>query len=244
MIEYDYKLCNDCNTIKILDDFHKKLDGKANCCKSCTSIKNKIYRQKHKNELSSYRKEYYSSHKEELIIYGREYRDDLENKKKISLYKKDYYEQNKQDICLIRNKQRKIRRQTDPSYRLRALVSKTIHRMLKNNLSSKNGVSIKCKLQYSIEELKLHLESLFEPWMTWKNHGAYNAKKWNDDDQSTWTWQIDHIIPQSNLPYTSMEDDNFKLSWALENLRPLNAKINIIEGCSRTRHKNNNLRGA
>jgi hypothetical protein len=41
-----------------------------------------------------------------------------------------------------------------------------------------------------------------------------------------------------------MEDDNFKLSSALENLRPLNAKTNIIEGCSRTRHKKNNLRGA
>ena len=47
------------------------------------------------------------------------------------------------------------------------------------------------------------------------------AKTWNDNDQSTWTWNIDHIIPQSTLPYTSMDDEIFKKCWALENLRPL-----------------------
>jgi hypothetical protein len=59
----------------------------------------------------------------------------------------------------------------------------------------------------------LNLEKQFEPWMNWQNHGVY--KNWDDNDQSTWTWQIDHIIPQSDLPYTSMEDENFKKCWAL-----------------------------
>ena len=60
--------------------------------------------------------------------------------------------------------------------------------------------------------------------MSWKNYGVY--------------WHIDHIIPQSDLPYTSMEDDNFKLCWALDNLRPLEAKQNLLDGAKRTRHKN------
>lgn len=41
------------------------------------------------------------------------------------------------------------------------------------------------------------------------------------------TWQIDHIIPQSKLPYFTLEDENFKKCWALENLRPLESFENL-----------------
>ena len=73
--------------------------------------------------------------------------------------------------------------------------------------------------------------------MTWNNQGVYIPKIWNDQDPATWKWQIDHIIPQSDLPYTSMEDDNFKRCWSFENLRPLNAKQNFQDGILRKRHK-------
>jgi len=69
--------------------------------------------------------------------------------------------------------------------------------------------------------------------MTWKNYGSYCVNLWDDNDCSTWTWNIDHIIPQSKLPYISMDDDNFKICWALENLRPLSAKQNLIDGNKR-----------
>ena len=72
------------------------------------------------------------------------------------------------------------------------------------------------------------------------NQGVYNAKTWDDNDSSTWTWQIDHIIPQSDLPYTEMSHDpnsNFQKAWALSNLRPLSAKQNVLDGARRTRHK-------
>ena len=100
---------------------------------------------------------------------------------------------------------------------------------LKKNNSSKKDSILKF-LQYTIEELKMHLESLFEPWMNWNNYGVYRKCSWNDNDLLTWTWQLDHIIPQSALPYTSMEDDNFKKCWALENLRPLSSKENLLKG--------------
>lgn len=73
--------------------------------------------------------------------------------------------------------------------------------------------------------------------MNWDNYGSYGPKTWNDNDQSTWRWQLDHITPQSDLPYTSIGDENFKKCWALENLRPLSAKQNMIDGVTRTRHK-------
>lgn len=91
-------------------------------------------------------------------------------------------------------------------------------------------------LPYTIQELKQHLENQFEPWMNWNNHGKY-TKNWNDQDSATWTWQIDHIIPSSTLPYTNMEEENFKKCWSLENLRPYSAKLNTIDGATRKRHK-------
>ena len=65
-------------------------------------------------------------------------------------------------------------------------------------------------LSYSIIELRSHLESQFEPWMTWDNWGSYNANTWNDNDSNTWVWNIDHIIPQSKFEYCFVHDTEFK----------------------------------
>lgn len=73
--------------------------------------------------------------------------------------------------------------------------------------------------------------------MNWNNHGKYDSKTWDDNDSSTWTWQLDHIIPHSDLPYQSMTDENFLKCWALDNLRPLSSKQNLIDGTTRARHK-------
>jgi hypothetical protein len=75
--------------------------------------------------------------------------------------------------------------------------------------------------------------------MNWGNRGKFDPKTWDDNDTSTWKWQLDHIIPHSDLPYDSVEDENFKKCWSLENLRPLSAKQNVIDGTLRIRHKKN-----
>ncbi len=72
--------------------------------------------------------------------------------------------------------------------------------------------------------------------MSWQNHGKYDAETWNDNDPSTWVWNIDHIVPQSEFNYTLMEDEEFNRCWALDNLRPLSAKRNIIDGTRRVRY--------
>ena len=108
--------------------------------------------------------------------------------------------------------------------------------MIKLQNSSKGGKSSKSFFPFTTEELKKHIESLFEPWMTWENHGIYNHKTWNDNDQTTWTWQVDHIKPQSDYPYSEMGSENFNIIWALSNLRPLSAKENILDGAKRNRH--------
>lgn len=94
---------------------------------------------------------------------------------------------------------------------------------------AKNFKSICDFLQYSIEELKDHLENQFEPWMTWDNYGRYVVKEWEDNDSSTWKWQIDHIILHSQFKYSSMDEQEFKDCWALSNLRPYSAKQNLLD---------------
>lgn len=131
----------------------------------------------------------------------------------------------------------KILRKIDPNFYIRRSISFFIWKVLKSSSNSKNNKSCLTYINYTIEELKEHLENQFESWMTWKNYGAYRKDTWNDIDPSTWTWQIDHIIPQSTLPYSSMEDENFKKCWSLENLKPLSAKQNLLDGVTRIRHK-------
>lgn len=90
---------------------------------------------------------------------------------------------------------------------------------MKRSNGSKHGDSTFQHLPYTLKELKTHIESLWEPWMNWENYGSYN--------KDYPTWQIDHIIPQSKLPFDKFEDENFQKCWALSNLRPLDTIANI-----------------
>jgi len=187
------------------------------------NIKAKIYREDNKGQIAQTQKKYRENNREALLKYGKLYRE--ENKGKLWNKKVEYI---------------KERIKTDPIFKLRKTTSRMISNALKDNLSSKNGKSILEFLQYSMQDLKEHLENQFEPWMTWNNRGKYDPKTWNDNDNSTWTWQLDHIIPQSDLPFSSMQEDNFKKCWTLSNLRPLNSKLNLLDGVNRIRHKGNN----
>lgn len=152
------------------------------------------------------------------------------NKERVHKCQKEWYELHKKEI---RAKERE-RRQNDPAFRCRKTVSLMVNLSLKKQGSTKNGRSVSEFLE--INKMFAHLQSKYEWWMTDKNQGVYSPKTWDDNDSSTWTWQIDHIIPQSDLPYFSMIDNNFKKCWSLENLRPLNSKQNIFDGSNKVRH--------
>lgn len=112
--------------------------------------------------------------------------------------------------------------------RLRRQISKSIRKQLLSINLSKNGSCMQF-LPYTILELKQHIQTLFEPWMTWKNWTTYNVDTWKDDDQSTWTWNIDHIIPHCSFNYITMNSQEFLDCWALSNLRPYSAKQNVLD---------------
>lgn len=180
-----------------------------------------------KDEKSKYQKSQYLKNRDTILTrtirYGREHKEEQKARSK------KHYLLNKDEIKRRRKITVKIRRSNVPEYKLRCNVSLAVWKMLNGNGTSKDGKSILQFLEYSIRELKIHLENQFETWMNWDNYGKYNARTWNDDDLLTWVWNIDHIIPQSRLLYLSMSDDNFKKCWALSNLRPLSAKRNFLD---------------
>lgn len=192
--------------------------------------KSKQYYEENKEEKIEYQKQYYEENKEEVLEYHKQYQ--IKNSDKISQHREDTKEQRAE----YDRQYRKNRKANDPAFKIRHIISGSILDALKSRKSSKNNLSCLIYLPYSIIELKEHLEHQFESWMTWENHGVYNSKIWDDNNSTTWTWQIDHIIPHSTFNYSSMEDQAFKNCWALENLRPLSAKQNNLDGVKRIRH--------
>lgn len=205
------------------------------------------YRGDHKEEIKEYQKIYQQENMDAILAQRRDRRESDESvKEKEIAYFRQYQSEHKEE----RNERERVKRQNDPSYRLRINISTLINFYLKKEGSSKNGASCMEYIPWTIEEFWQDFEMKFalpenltqdgRIWMHRDNQGKYDPKTWNEDDSSTWKWQLDHIIPQSDLPYTSMEDENFKKCWALENIRPLSAKQNILDGVRRTRHKRNN----
>lgn len=218
------KICTKCNQNKKDNRFSKGCYWCKDCFKQYR-IDNKksiedaraIYLSENQESIQEKKHEYYLENQEYFLEQQKRYNAD--RKEEISIYQKVYQREYK-----------KAKKKADPAYKLRSIVSVAINIALKKNNSSKHGKSILKHLDYTMVELKVHLEKQFEPWMTWNNHGKYNAKTWNDSDSTTWTWNIDHITPHSVFQYISMNDQTFRDCWLLNNLRPLSAKQNIIEG--------------
>lgn len=213
------KICSKCGNEKEENEFPKNKFW----CKLCVAIYLKAYNNLRREEIALKKKKYQSNNKLEIKKNKKEYY--LSNKEKLLSHQKEYQNTHKKE----RNKHLSLRYKNDPVYRCRIILSTSIRDMLTEKKSSKNGKSCLDYLKYTIKELKEHLEQQFEPWMTWQNQGIYNPNTWDDNDPSTWTWQIDHIIPHSIFRYTSMKDHAFQECWALKNLRPLSAKQNLLK---------------
>lgn len=203
------RTCKECeredNIKRCKERYHKNID-------QAKEDKKKYY-QENKEQILQDRKGYHQENKKQRSEYNKEYRE--ENKETLSLRSKEYYKENKIQILHYRKTYEYERRKNDPIFRTRKIVSAMIGKMLRNNYSSKNGSSCLLYLPWTPIELNQHIEKQFESWMTWANRGKYDPKTWNDNDQSTWTWQIDHIVPHSTFKYTSMDSQEFRDCWAL-----------------------------
>ena len=104
------------------------------------------------------------------------------------------------------------RRKEDIRFHLNDIFGKRIRRELKGEKLRKHWEEF---VDYTLEDLKQHLERLFDKNMNWDNMGTY--------------WHIDHKIPVSWFNYSSFKDQEFKWCWSLKNLQPMEAGENIIK---------------
>jgi hypothetical protein len=195
----------------------------AKICLLCAAKRRKYY-DRNSTNLRRKSKRYYKKTRADRLSWQKNYyQTNIESRKK---YNKKYYQKHKEDIIKHIILKAKQRRKNDPVFRLRKRVSADVWRMIKTNGGTKNGSVIRF-LPFSIKELKEHLEKQFEPWMNWSNWGVYRKDIWDDNDSTTWTWQIDHIIPHCNFQYSSMKEQSFLDCWSLTNLRPISSKENL-----------------
>lgn len=222
------KICSSCKELKSFSEFTKQKDkkyGLSCACRNCLKInrdnnkdkrkeQNKQWRiknkdkisknyEKYKNSALKNKKIYYKNNKEEILNKRKEYY--AENKEHKSVYNKVYNINNKAKIRKNNNAWKRNKRKNDLNYKIYSNISNSIYQALTKNKKFKKWHTM---VPYSLEDLKLHLESKFTKGMTWENYGING-------------WHIDHIIPQSFFKYKSYEDEAFKVCWALSNLQPL-----------------------
>jgi hypothetical protein len=181
--------------------------------------RNRAWREKNKEKIKA---KYETSGKQKRKRYYERVKHTETYKTTVKTYREKTYEQRKPRI----NQTRKHKYHNDPVFRMRIIVSRQVTKgLIKMNVTKEN--STWSSLSYSPQKLKEHLESLFEPWMSWDNYGNKRGD-----------WSIDHIVPHSSFKFDSMDHPDFQKCWALENLRPLDHWENMKKG-NRTSKDNN-----
>lgn len=214
----EVKKCPQCNQVKKREEFYLsniRKNGLTGYCRKCTSKKQKEYKEKRSEHYKMLQRRHYWKHRDK-------------NKDKKNKWQREQYANNPiyKETCKRARKRRKKRYASDPIFRKkvqgyalkRASTTKGklsgamrcgMRRALKEG---KKGLPWEFFIDYTIDELKSHIESKFIEGMTWENMGE---------------WHIDHIIPISAFNINSSEDLDFKKCWALKNLQPLWQKDNL-----------------
>ena len=208
------KECRKCKQEKELINFgkdKKQCDGLNRICKQCRQTFSKEHSKTLYEKYKVWKENNVDKRKEYFKEYSKEYSKEhyQKNAEKLRNKRKEYYYNNKEKTFLTNNAYRNKRKQSDPLFKLSTNLRTMIGGAIKKN-GYKKLTKTELILGCTFEHFKLHIESLFEPWMSWDNYGLYNG-------QSNYGWDIDHIVPLSSA---LNENDILKLNH-YSNLRPL-----------------------
>lgn len=194
----------------------RRTDGLRANCKACMLLAGKRNWESNKQQISAQQRKYAAENQEMVSarksIWGKATRErrlevsaawqaknpgkrrEIQRRYEASLSK-----ERRADVARVKY----ARARMSPEFRMRNAVSRQLRRSL---IGGKGGKRLEALLEYSMAELRTHLGRQFTKGMAWENYGE---------------WHIDHIVPQCSLPYQRATDPNFRLAWALTNLRPL-----------------------
>jgi hypothetical protein len=231
---YEIKKCTKCGLEKETIFFEKG----QRICKDCK----KQYRKKRNKITKEYHREYYKKNKEKIKKREKLYRD--KNKDIIKKRQKKYEEGNREKITERKNIYRKnnkerlnsktrirerFKRKTDVNWKLSKILRGRLNDAIKNSYRYTHCSAVN-NLGYSIEELKLYLENLFKPGMSWNNWGKVNK------DENGYFWEIDHIISFNSVDLTNEEEllkvcnyKNLRPCWRWANMARNTYKDNEID---------------
>jgi len=226
------KICTKCKQRKPLNEFSsnkRTKDKLKSWCKFCNNQEGKKYREDHKLEIQKRKKKYCENHKLELKKYREDHRLEIKKRTKkwqedhkleIQKRKKKYRLEHKEES----NKYERNKRKTDIRYKITGSLRSRIYAVIKGNTKSLSTMFlIGCEIDY----LLFHLQSQFQPGMSWDNHGR------GRDDNGLKEWQIDHIKPCASFDLSKPEEQ--RKCFHYTNLQPLWAKDNLIKSDQRGR---------
>ena len=137
-----------------------------------------------------------------------------DNPEKIAAQDKISRIKNPEKRADIERRSQKLRRDTNEVFKLSTGIRTLIGKSFREKGFSKSSHTYEI-LGCTFEEFKTHIESQFEPWMTWENRG-----KWNGE--LNYGWDLDHKIPISSA---NTKEDVLRLNH-YSNFQPLCSHVN------------------
>ena len=129
------------------------------------------------------------------------------NKDRINTYYNNIYHKNKEIINKKRGERERERWHTDFDFRFKKSLRARFKKAVKEEWRTGSFID---SLGCSIEDLKTHLKSQFQPGMSWDNYGE---------------WEIDHIVPFCKIDLSNWEQLKSVIHYT--NLQPLWKKDHI-----------------
>jgi len=166
-----------------------------------------------KKQRSDYNKQYREKNRDKLNKANQQWRED--NREQHRALAMASYHRNKEHCIARMGAYRSARIKTDPAFKLGLNLRGRMYRALGGINKTGSGVR---DLGCSLQELKQHLESQFEPGMTWENYGGNQG--YSGDN----TWEVDHILPLANYQIT--DRGTYRRLAHYTNLRPLWSRDN------------------
>jgi hypothetical protein len=130
-----------------------------------------------------------------------------DKKANILRHQKIYVADNKIETAEYQKRYQVTRRKLDPGFRVLGALRQRLYRATRGKKSASTLALLGC----AADELKVHLESLFQPGMSWENYGK---------------WHVDHRRPCASFDLVDPAQQrecfhytNLQPLWALDNLQ-------------------------